>query len=67
MENSICRVALISQQPSQLSRVSVHHRQVERAEIFVEREVREVVIDVKKVGVFVILRWFFVGNPIQFV
>jgi len=67
VEYSIIRIVLVSQQPSELSRVSMHHRKVQRPEIFVEWEVSKIVINIEKECILVILRWFRTRNPIQFI
>jgi hypothetical protein len=43
------------------------HREVERSEIFVEREVCQVVVDIEEERILVILRWLCARNPIEFI
>ena len=67
VEDSIVGVILVAEQPSQLSRVPMDHREVERSEIFVEREVCQVVVDIEEERILVILRWLCARNPIEFI
>jgi len=60
VEYSVCTVTLIAQQPRQLPGISMYHGEVQRAEIFVEGEICQVVIDVEKIGVLIVLRWLFI-------
>ena len=67
MEDPIVGVILVTEQPRQLSRVPMDHREVERSEIFVEREVCQVVVDIEEERILVILRWLCSRNPIEFI
>ena len=67
MEDTVVGVVLISQQTSKLSAVTVNHCQVQGTEVFVEREIGEVVVDVEEEGILEVLRWLHVTNPVQFV
>lgn len=67
MENAVLRIILVLQESSQLTRKPVHHSKVERPEIFIEREVRQVVVNVEEKGVLVILRWVCSRHPVEFV
>lgn len=67
MEDPIVRVVLVPQQPGELPRIPVHHRQVQRSKIFVEWEVCQIVVDVEEEGILVILRWLRTGDPVKFI
>ena len=67
MEDSVLRVALVSQKPSELTCVSVDHGQIERPKVLVEWEVGEIVIDIEEECVLEVLWWSQVTNPIEFV
>ena len=67
VEDSVIRIVFVSQQAGELSRVSMHHCEVQRPEIFVEREVSKIIINIEKECVLVILRWFRTRNPVQFI
>ena len=67
MEDSIVGVILVAQQPCELPRIPVDHRQVQGSEIFVEWEVCQVVVDVEEKCILVILRWLCTGDPVKFI
>lgn len=58
MEYLVLRVVLISQESCQLTSVSMNHGQVEWAEILIEWEVGQIVIDIEEEGVLEVLWWF---------
>ena len=43
------------------------HGQVQRAEVLVEWEVCQIVVDVEEEGVLEVLRWFCVAHPVEFI
>ena len=43
------------------------HGQVQRAEVLVKWEVRQIVVDVEEEGVLEVLRWFCVAHPVEFI
>jgi len=45
----------------------VHHGEVQRTEVLVEREVGEVVVDVEEEGVLEVLRRLSIADPVEFV
>ena len=67
MEDTIVGVVLVAQQPGQFPRIPMHHRQVQRTEIFVEREVRQIVVDIEEECILVILWWLCARDPIEFI
>ena len=67
VEDAVIGIILVSEQPGQFSGVPMHHCQVQRTEIFIEREIRQVIINIEEKSILVILGWFRVRNPIQFV
>jgi len=67
VEDPIVGVVLVPQQPGELPRIPVHHRQVQGPEVFVEREVCQVVVDIEEESILVILRWLGTGHPVEFI
>ena len=67
MEDAVLRIVLVLQKSGELTRKPVDHGEVERPEIFIEREVRQIVVDVEEEGVLVVLRRVRTGHPVQFV
>jgi hypothetical protein len=67
VKDTIVGVVLVAQQPSQLARIPMDHCQVQGTEIFVEREVRQIIVDIEEECILVILRWLCARYPIQFV
>ena len=43
------------------------HGKVEGSKVFVEWEVRQIIVDVEEEGVLEVLWWFGIGNPVEFV
>ena len=43
------------------------HSKVQRSKVFVEWEVRQIIVDVEEEGVLEVLWWFGIGNPVEFV
>lgn len=67
MEDPVFRVSVVSQQSCKLSRVSVHHCEVQGTEVLVEREVSKVIINVEEESVLKVLWRFDVTDPVQLV
>jgi len=67
VKDTIVGVVLVAEQPSQLARIPMDHCQVQGTEIFVEREVRQIIVDIEEECILVILRWLCARYPIQFV
>lgn len=67
VEDAIRRVVLVLKESGQLSTEPVDHRQVQRTKVLVEREVGQVIVDVEEERILVVLRWFGVRDPVQFV
>ena len=66
MENPILLKILIPQQSRQLPGEPVDHRQVQGPKVLVEGKVRQIVVDVEKESIFVVLGWLGVGDPKEF-
>ena len=64
MKNSILLIVLISQESGEFTSVPVHHCQIQRPEILVERKIGEVVVYIEEKGVLEVLRWFEVAHPV---
>lgn len=67
VEDSTLLVGLVSQQPSQLPSESVGVCKRVGTEVFIEWKVHQVIVDVEKEGVLVVLRRLLVSYPEQFV
>jgi len=67
MENAVRSIVLVLQESGELTRKPMHHRQVERAKIFIEGEVCKVVINVEEKGILVVLRRVRSGHPVELV
>jgi hypothetical protein len=67
VEDSIFLIVVVAQEASELSRISVNHRQVQWAKVFVEGEVSQVVINVKEKCIFEVLRRPDIRDPKEFV
>ena len=67
VEDAVLRVVLVAEEAGQLAAVPVHHGEVQRAEVLVEGEVSEVVVDVEKEGVLKVLRRLLITDPVEFV
>lgn len=67
VEYPVLRVVLVSQETGQLSGVSVDHGQVEGAEVAVEWEVGEVVVDIEEEGVLEVLWGLCITHPVQLI
>lgn len=67
MEYTILLVILISKESGKFSCISVNHSEVQWAEVLVEWEVREIVVDVKEECVLEVLWWLVIRNPIEFI
>ena len=67
VENAVLRIILVFQKPGELTRKPVDHGEVERTEILIEREVRQIVVNIEEERVFVVLRRVRTGHPVQFV
>lgn len=64
VEDSIILVRFVSQKSGKFSRESVYHGEIKRTEVFVEREVGQVIIHVEEECVFVILWWLRIWDPV---
>ena len=64
VENLIFLEILVAKEASELSGEPVDHREVQGAEVLVEREVGEVVVDIEEEGVLVVLWWLQIGHPV---
>lgn len=64
MENPIIRIILIPEQPRQLPGVPVDHGEVEGAEVLIEWEVCQIIVNVEKEGILVILGWLRSRHPV---
>lgn len=67
MEYTILLVILVSKESGEFSCISVNHSEVQWAEVLVEWEVREIVINVKEERILEVLWWLVIRNPIQFI
>ena len=67
MENTILLVILISKESGKFSSISVNHSKVQWAEVLVEWEVSEIVVDVKEECILVVLWCLVIRNPIEFI
>ena len=67
VENSILLVVLVSQKSGELSGVSMNHCQIQGAEVLVEWEVGQIVVNIEEESVLVVLRRLRVTNPVQFI
>lgn len=67
VEDSALTVVLVLEQPSQFSRKPVDHCQVKWAEVLVEGKIRQVLVDVEKEGVLVVLRRLDIADPVQLI
>lgn len=43
------------------------HGQVQGTEVFVEREISQIVVDIEEESILEVLWWFGIGNPVEFV
>ena len=57
VEDPVILIILIPEESCQLSRVSVNHCEVQWSEVFIKWEILEIIINVEKEGIFVVLRW----------
>ena len=64
VKHSVGRIVLISEKSGQLSWVSMDHGKIQWSKIFVEWEVCQVVINVEEEGVFKVLWWFDIRDPV---
>lgn len=67
MEYTILLVILISKKSGKFSCISVNHSEIQWAEVFVEWEVCEIVVDVEEECILEVLWWLVIRNPIQFI
>lgn len=67
MENLVCLEVFVSQKTSELAGEPVHHRKIKGTKIFIEGEVRQIVVNVEEEGVLVVLGRLQVGHPIQLI
>ena len=57
VEDPVILVRLVPEESSQLSRVSVNHCKVQWTEVLIKWKILEIIINVEKEGIFVVLRW----------
>ena len=67
VEDAVLCIILVLQKPGELTRKPVDHGEVERPEIFIEREICQIVVDVEEEGILVILRRVRSRHPVEFV
>ena len=67
VENFVFRVSLISEKSGQFTAVPVHHGEIQRSKVFVEREISEISINVEEKCVFEVLRRLHIRYPVQLV
>ena len=67
MEDSVLLIVWISHEPGKLARVTMNHSEIQRAEVLVEGEVSKIIINIEEECVLVVLWWFRVRKPIQFI
>ena len=67
VEDSVVWIVLVAKKPSKFARVPVNHCKIEWTEVFIEREVCQVIINIEEERVLVVLRWLCTRYPIQFI
>lgn len=67
MEDAILLVVLIPEKSGELSCISVDHCEIERAEVLVEWEVGEIIVNIEEECILEVLWWLVIRNPIQFI
>jgi hypothetical protein len=66
VEHTVVVVIFVAQESGEFPSVSMYHSQIKWAEILVEWHVSQIVVDVEEKGLFVVLRWFVISDPIKF-
>ena len=67
VEDPVVLIILIPEESSQLSRVSVNHCKVQWTEVLIKWKILEIIINVEKEGIFVVLRWLRIRYPKEFI
>ena len=67
VEYTVFIVVFVPKESGELPRVSMYHCQIKWTEILVERHVSQIVVDVEEKGLFEVLRWLVVRDPIKFI
>jgi len=57
VEDPVILIRLIPEESSQFSRVPVNHSKVQWTKVLIKWKIGEIIIDIEKEGIFVVLRW----------
>lgn len=67
VEDPVILVRFVSEESGQLSGVSVNHSKVQWTEVLIKWKIGEIVVDIEKECIFVVLRWLGIRYPKEFI